>query len=134
MLHILYREASDTFPGAPWTIRNLLRSNLLKENIDGEALFWATERLKNLNSSKNLVLVFSDGAPVDDSTLNENVPEFLWSHLEGVVQDVLRTPGFALAGIGIDHDVSYLYPKALRVDSLKQISELLPKFLGEVFE
>ncbi len=134
LLHIRYREASDRYPGAPWTIYHLLRSGLLKENVDGEALLWASERLKNLNAARNVILVVSDGAPVDDSSLAENGPRFLWDHLKAVIEDLVATPGFSLAGIGIDHDVASLYPAALKVDRLDQIAERLPGFLAGLFD
>lgn len=133
LMHICYREASCTNPGAPWSVYNLLRSDLLKENIDGEAVFWAVERLKNLGTGQNLIIMISDGAPVDDSTLNENAPDFLWKHLQAVVSDVLETPGFRIAGIGIDHDVSSIYPNALEVNRLDHVSTKLPDFLGKLF-
>ena len=90
----------------------------LEENIDGEAVFWAAERLKNLDAERNLVVVISDGAPVDDSTLHVNHPDFLWRHLKAVIADIEGTPGFDIAAIGIDHDVSSLYRSALKVDRL----------------
>ncbi|WP_052261814.1 cobaltochelatase CobT-related protein [Leisingera sp. ANG-M1] len=133
LLHIRYREASNTNPGAPWSVYNMLRSDLLKENIDGEAVFWAAERLKNLDAEQNLVIVVSDGAPVDDSTLNENRPDFLWHHLEAVVSDLKATPRFRIAAIGIDHDVGRLYPSALQVDRLAEVPAELPNYLGELF-
>lgn len=133
LLHILYRETSNTNPGAPWSVYNMLRSDILKENIDGEAVFWAAERLKNLDAEHNVVIVISDGAPVDDSTLNENRPDFLWRHLEAVVSDLKATPRFRIAAIGIDHDVGGLYPSALRVDRLAEVPAELPDYLGELF-
>ena len=133
LLHIRYREATQATPGAPWTIHHLLRSDLLKENLDGEALFSAAERLKNLDAEHNLVLAISDGAPVDDSTLMANGPDILMRHLKAVVADLSATPGFRMAGIGIDHDVSRLYPDALRVDRLDEIPRRLPEFLGKLF-
>ncbi|WP_212744771.1 cobaltochelatase CobT-related protein [Parasedimentitalea maritima] len=133
LLHICYRKASSTNPGCPWSIHHILRSAVLKENIDGEAVFWAAERLKNQGSDQNLIIVISDGAPVDDSTLHENGTELLWRHLESVVSDVVATQGFRIAGIGIDHDVSRLYPINLKVDRLEQISTKLPDFLGSLF-
>lgn len=133
VLHIRYREASNTNPGAPWSVYNMLRSEILKENIDGEAVFWAAERLKNLGADQNLVIVISDGAPVDDSTLNENQPDFLWRHLEAVISDLKATPGFRVAAVGIDHDVGRLYPSALQVDRLAQVSTVLPDYLGRLF-
>ncbi|PXW82935.1 cobaltochelatase CobT subunit [Ruegeria sp. P4] len=133
VLHIRYREASNTGPGAPWSVYNMLRSEILKENIDGEAVFWAAERLKNLDADQNLVIVISDGAPVDDSTLNENQPDFLWRHLEAVISDIMATPGFRIAAVGIDHDVGRLYPSALQVDRLAHVSTVLPDYLGRLF-
>ena len=127
--HIRYREASDPSPGAPWSVHNLLRTDLLKENIDGEAVFWASERLKCLEARRNLILVISDGAPVDDSTLSANTPNYLWDHLEAVLADVTDTPGFRVAGIGIDCDLSRLYPTCLRVDRLDEVSANVPEFL-----
>ena len=133
VLHIRYREASNKNPGAPWSVYNMLRNDILKENIDGEAVFWAAERLKDLDSEQNLVIVISDGAPVDDSTLNENQNDFLWRHLKAIVSDLKMTPGFRIAAIGIDHDVSRIYPLALQVDRLTQVSAELPDYLGELF-
>lgn len=132
LLHIRYREASSTCPGAPGSIYNMLRSDILKENIDGEAVFWASERLKNLNAEQNLVIVISDGAPVDDSTLNENQPDFLWRHLKAVVSDLKATPRFRVAGIGIDYNVGSLYPSALKIDRLAKVPNELPDYLFEL--
>ncbi|MEM7303585.1 MAG: hypothetical protein AAF468_21100 [Pseudomonadota bacterium] len=133
LLHIRYREASQTTPGAPWSVYNMLRSDILKENVDGEAVFWAAERLKNLSAHQNLVVVISDGVPVDDSTLHENQPDFLWRHLEAVISDIEATPGFRVAAIGIDHDVGRLYPSALRIDRLDQVSTKLPDYIAGLF-
>ncbi|EBA18291.1 Cobalamin biosynthesis protein CobT [Roseobacter sp. SK209-2-6] len=134
VLHIRYRDASNTNPSAPWSVHNMLRSDILKENIDGEAVFWAAERLKNLEADQNLVIVITDGAPVDDSTLSENHPDFLWRHLAAVIADIKTTPGFRIAAIGIDHDVSRLYQSALRVDRLDQVSAELPNYLSGLFQ
>lgn len=134
LLHIRYREATSSGSGVPRAIRHLLRSDLLKENIDGEALFWASERLKNLGRPRNVLVVISDGVPVDDSTLMANRKDFLWEHLLSVVSDLLATSGFGVAGIGIDHDVSKIYPKSLKVDRLDQLSTVLPGFLSALFD
>ncbi len=134
LLHIRYRDAFDTSPGPPWSVYNILRSDILKENIDGEALFWASERLKNLNSPKNQIVVISDGAPVDDSTLQANSPDFLFAHLKAVIKDVSETPGFRVAGIGVDYDVSNLYPTSLKITRMDQTYTELPDFLGQLFD
>jgi cobaltochelatase CobT len=125
LLHIIYRQPTDSTPGAPRAIRHLLRSDLLKENIDGEAVFWAGQRLMNFGRSKNIVVVISDGAPVDDSTLHANHPTILWDHLKAVIADLNSTPGFSLAGVGIDYDLSELYPASCSVDRLDGTAEVV---------
>ncbi|WP_420859884.1 cobaltochelatase CobT-related protein [Marivivens marinus] len=134
LLHIVYRDASSTFPGVPWAVRNLLRHDLLKENIDGEAILWAAERLKPLRRGRNIVLIISDGAPVDDSTLHENGGDYLWRHLKTVVADLTETEGFQVAAIGIDYSVSHLYPQSIEVARLDQLSEGLADFLRSLFD
>ena len=129
ILRIIYRDAAASNPGAPYALRHLLRNTLLKENIDGEALFWASERLKAQNTPRNVLITLSDGAPVDDSTLNENPPDFLMAHLEAVIHDLHPTPGITLAGIGIDHDLAPLYPHSLKFDRMDQLPATLPPFL-----
>jgi cobaltochelatase CobT len=76
LLHIIYRAADESIPGAPWAIRNLMRRELLKENVDGEAILWAAGRLRKRPEKHKLLVVVSDGAPVDDSTLAANDLEF----------------------------------------------------------
>lgn len=132
LLHIVYRAASETIPGAPYSIRHLLRNDLLKENVDGEALFWASERLKSLDADHNVIVVISDGVPVDDSTLNENSPDILFDHLKDIIGDLRETPGFGVAGIGIDHQLDRLYPNSLTIETLEQVSSELPSFLSSL--
>jgi len=132
LLHIVYREAADSAPGAPHSVYHLLRNELLKENIDGEALFWAAERLKNTGRNKNIVLVLSDGAPVDDSTLAANTPAILWDHLKAVIKDIEETPGFDVAALGIDYDLSKLYKNGVKVDGLEAAAEVIPQFVASV--
>jgi cobaltochelatase CobT len=132
-LHIVYRKASDTAPGVSYAVRHLLRSDLLKENIDGEAVFWAGQRLMELDRPNNLLLTISDGAPVDDSTLAANHPLILWDHLKSVIVDLRQTPGFRVAGIGIDHDPKGLYPAHIRIDRLDALADkLLPFVISEL--
>src|SRR5690606_23347088 len=77
LLHIVYREADDHRPGAPWALRNLNRRELLKENVDGEAIEWATSRLLARPEKQKILIVISDGTPVDDSTLAANDAGYL---------------------------------------------------------
>ncbi len=130
LLHIVYRDASETTPGAPYATRHILREELLKENIDGEALNWASERLKKLDAENKLILVIADGVPVDDATLSVNPGNFLERHLLSVAEDISTTPGFKLAGIGIDYNVG---GNNVKIDRLDQISRILPEFLASLF-
>ncbi|WP_435256589.1 cobaltochelatase CobT-related protein [Thioclava sp. FR2] len=133
LLHIIYRHATDSVPGAPYAVRHLLRNDLLKENIDGEALFWAGQRLMDLGRSRNIVIIVSDGAPVEDSTLDANHPTILWDHLKAVIADLEATPGFSLIGVGIDYDLSALYPTNCTIDRLDGMAEaVLPILVSEL--
>lgn len=133
ILHIVYRDTSETTPGAPYSILHMLRSDLLKENIDGEALFWASERLKNLEMRDNYIIVVSDGAPVDDSTLAENGLNFLSDHLKSVISDLQNTPGFHLAGVGIDCDLGDFYNDHVLIDRLDTMPEKLSEYIQDIF-
>ena len=85
LLHIVYRSADDTCAGAPQSIRNMMREELLKENVDGEAVMWAAERLRKRPEMRKVLVVVSDGAPVDDATLAANGPGILHRHLKEVI-------------------------------------------------
>jgi len=130
LLHIIYRDAQDSSPGAPHNVYHVLRPSLLKENIDGEAVLWAAERLQQMGRPKRLIIVISDGAPVDDSTLNENPPDTLINHLNSVVADLNTQPDVAIAGIGIDHDTVPFYGTAITVKTLDQVCTDVPPFLA----
>ena len=88
-----------------------MRRDLLKENVDGEALLWAARRLRARPEKRKLLLVVSDGAPVDDSTLMANGPDILDRHLREVVLAIHRDPAFRVAGIGLDHEMFRYYPE-----------------------
>jgi cobaltochelatase CobT subunit len=87
----------------------MLRPDLLKENLDGEALEWAAQKLREWEKNRKILIVISDGAPVDDSTLMENGSHFLWNHLLAVRDQILGAGDISLAGLGIGHDVSSFY-------------------------
>ena len=131
LLHIIYRDAQATPPGAPWAIRNLLRQELLKENVDGEALLWGVERLKAGPEKRKLLFIVSDGKPVDDATITANHPRFLETHLLQVIQAINRAPGFELYGIGIDYDVCHFYPRSINLQSVDELGPELIDFVGE---
>ncbi len=107
-MHILYCSTDDHGGGALRDVRHLLRPKLLTENIDGEALLWAAQWLRTVTAARKVVIMLSDGAPVDDSTLSVNGPKILWDHLLTVIRD-LQYEGFRVIGIGINHGVPNPY-------------------------
>lgn len=121
LLHIIYRTADSTAPHAGY-LKPMLRPDLLKENVDGEALQWAAKRLYARPETRKLLLVISDGAPVDDSTLNENDPLFLSRHLTEVIGIIETESVIQLAAIGINYSVNRYYRIAEEID--------LPQDLG----
>lgn len=133
ILHVIHRDALNSAPSVPHSIRHLLRGDFLKENIDGEALLWASERLKSLGRQKNLIIVISDGAPVDDSTLSANTRGILCDHLRAVVSSLEQAPNFGVIGIGIDYDLSAFYADWLMVKHLESLADaVIPAIVGRL--
>ncbi len=132
--HIIYKSAD-----APWrrTRKNLglmMREGLLKENIDGEALDWAHRRLLARPEQRRILMVISDGAPVDDSTLSVNPGNYLEKHLRAVIEDVeLRSP-VELIAIGIGHDVARYYRRAVTIVDAEELGGVMTEKLAELFE
>jgi cobaltochelatase CobT len=131
LLHIIYKSAGQN----PFEARyeNMIREDVLKENIDGEAILWAAARLRSRSETRKHLFIISDGASVDDSTLMENGGNYLQAHLIAVIQDITRTGDIAVSAIGIDHEVDRYYPRSavvrspqdLGVTLLRQIEEAL---------
>src|SRR5262249_4401889 len=134
LLHIIYRSADETNPGAPWTIRNIMRRELLKENVDGEALVWAARRLGENPQPRKMLLVVSDGAPVDDSTIAENDPEILVGHLKQTIAELERSSGFSLGAIGIDYSVSHYYSTSTEIGGPDDIAARVVPFLEQLLK
>lgn len=127
--HIVYSEFEDvTEPD----VRAVLRPDILKENIDGEALLWAWQRLEAFAPERGSIIVVSDGAPVDDSTLAANDSEYLMDHLKSVVQSIRIQGKFGLYGIGIDHDLSSLYPDVTRLSAKHDFEDRVVPFLETI--
>ena len=121
--HLIYKQFSTSMSAAAPTFGVMLREGLLKENIDGEAIEWATERLNQQPAKNKLIYVISDGAPVDDSTLSVNPVNYLERHLREVIDS---TPDdIKLNAIGVEFDVARYYPNSVM---LKEASELGPRF------
>src|SRR5215467_277450 len=130
LLHIVYRTADDQYSGAPRSIRNLMREELTKENVDGEAVAWAAGRLRNRHQARKILIVVSDGGPVDDSTLAANAPDYLDRHLRKVIASINAAGDIWLIGIGLGHDVASYYARHLSIASLDEPSRVM-KFVAE---
>ena len=132
--HIIYKSAD-----APWrrSRRNLglmLREGLLKENIDGEALLWAYRRLLSRPEHRRILMVISDGAPVDDSTLSVNPGNFLERHLREVIRDIEGRNFVELIAIGIGHDVTRYYRRAVTIVDAEELGGTMMQKLSELFD
>lgn len=126
ILHIIYRHSSDRRASAGgWPYRIMLRPDLPKENIDGEAIEWAASRLRKLPNTRKILVVLSDGAPVDDSTILANSNSYLWDHLDTVVEAIGESGDIELGGLGICYDVSSLYPIHAIAEAPAQIAKTL---------
>ncbi|HCP80471.1 MAG TPA: hypothetical protein DIT67_02370 [Octadecabacter sp.] len=129
LLHVVYRTADSTQKGAPPSIYNMLRGDLLKENVDGEAILWAAERLRARPEGRKILVVVSDGAPVDDSTLAANHPRILEDHVRKVISELETGDEIEISAIGLGHEVGRYYKRSLKIASHKDLSETLPKFI-----
>ena len=132
--HIVYKSAD-----APWrrTRDNLglmMKEGLLKENIDGEALEWAHRRIANRSEQRKVLMVISDGAPVDDSTLSVNPTNYLEKHLRDVIAMVEKRKQVELAAIGIGHDVNRYYDRAITITDVEQLAGAMTEQLASLFD
>ena len=133
LLHVIYRDAEDprTSAGA-WNFQPMLHPDLPKENVDGEALEWAAGRLRVQNRGRKILLVISDGAPVDDSTLHDNDPGILERHLREVITNLMAEGRIEIAAIGIGHDVTRYYEQATMIKSAEDLGEELIALLQAI--
>ena len=128
--HIVYKAAGKPWRRSKDALGVMFKDGILKENIDGEALIWAHQRLMNLPYSRRIMMVISDGAPVDDSTLSVNTQNILERHLRYVIRRIEGQGQVELSAIGIGHDVGRYYHKAITMRDVKD----LPKVLTREFE
>ena len=112
----------------------MMREGLLKENIDGEALMWAHHRLIGRPEQRRILLVISDGAPVDDSTLSVNSGHYLERHLREVIAELETQSPVELLAIGIGHDVTRWYKRAVTIVDVEQLGGAMVEKLAELFE
>jgi len=119
--HIVYKQADEPWRRARRNLGLMMREGLLKENIDGEALLWAHERLLRRPEDRRILMVISDGAPVDDSTLSVNQAGYLESHLRKVIDWIEKQSPVQLSAIGIGHDVTRYYRKSVTIMDVEQL-------------
>ena len=112
----------------------MMREGLLKENIDGEALIWAHNRLLARGEQRRIMMVISDGAPVDDSTLSVNAGNYLEKHLRNVIEDIETQSPVELIAIGIGHDVTRYYRRAVTIVDAEQLGGAMTDKLAELFD
>ncbi len=132
--HIVYKAADMPWRRARRNLGLMLREGLLKENIDGEALAWANRRLLARRESRRILMVISDGAPVDDSTLSVNSGSYLERHLREVIAEIERGRGIELIAIGIGHDVTRYYRRAVTITDAEELGGTMLAKLSELFD
>ncbi len=132
ILHIIYKDFSSSYNSQKMNLGAMLKEGFLKENIDGEALLWAANRLKKQDAMKKILIVVSDGAPIDDSTLSINGSEFLCKHLQYIIRNIQDKTNIELLAIGIGHDVKKYYKKAVVIENALNLADVLFKGLEEL--
>ena len=131
--HIVYKSADAPWRRARRNLGLMLREGLLKENIDGEALTWAYRRLLGRTEHRRILMVISDGAPVDDSTLSVNPGNYLERHLREVIRDIEGRDAVELIAIGIGHDVTRYYRRAVTIVDAEELGGTMMQKLTELF-
>lgn len=132
--HIIYKEADNPWRRAKTALGLMLREGILKENIDGEALIWAHQRLLTRPEQRRILMVISDGAPVDDGTQSANPSLFLENHLREVIGWIENTSPVELVAIGIGHDVTRYYQRAVTIHDAEQLGGVMMDELTDLFE
>ena len=131
---IIYKNADTQWRRSKKNIGLMLKEGLLKENIDGEAILWAYNRLKKRKEERKILMVISDGAPVDDSTLSVNSGDFLEKHLKKTVKFIEEKSDIEILAIGIGHDVSRYYNKAIKITDVQELGDVMIAELSGLFE
>ena len=131
--HIIYKPADAPWRRAKNSLGLMLREGILKENIDGEALIWAHERLLGRVEDRKILMVISDGAPVDDTTLSSNSGNYLELHLKQVISFIENRSPVELVAIGIGHDVTRYYDKAVTLTDAEQLGGAVTEQLADLF-
>ena len=132
--HIIYKSADAPWRRARKNLGLMMREGLLKENIDGEALDWAHKRLLARTEQRKILMMISDGAPVDDSTLSVNPGNYLERHLRWVIEEIETRSPVELIAIGIGHDVTRYYRRAVTIVDAEELGGAMTEKLAELFD
>jgi cobaltochelatase CobT len=132
--HLVYKAADAPWRRARKNLGLMMREGLLKENIDGEALDWAHQRLLGRSEQRKILMMISDGAPVDDSTLSVNSGNYLERHLRHVIEEIETRSPVELIAIGIGHDVTRYYRRAVTIVDAEELGGAMTEKLAELFE
>ena len=132
--HIIYKNADTPWRQSKKNLGLMLKEGLLKENIDGEAITWAYNRLKKRKEERKILMIISDGAPVDDSTLSVNSGDFLEKHLKKIIKFIENKSDIEILAIGIGHDVSRYYSKAIKITDVQELGDVMISQLSGLFE
>jgi cobaltochelatase CobT len=123
--HIIYKNADQSFRKSKNNLALMLKNGILKENIDGEALIWAAKRLKGRGEKRKILLIISDGTPVDDSTNSNNDSDILNDHLHQTIQRLEKHSKIDIAAIGILHNVDNFYQNSIMVTNIEELGEVM---------
>ena len=131
--HIIYKSADTQWRQAKNNMGLMLKEGLLKENIDGEALKWAFNKMNKRKEERKILMVISDGAPVDDSTLSTNTSDYLESNLKNTVKWIENKSNIELLAIGIGHDVTRYYNRAIKITDVQDLGDVMINQLTDLF-
>ena len=134
LMHIIYKTPEDTLRKIDRNFALMLKDGLLKENIDGESLLWALNRILKRNEERKIIMVISDGAPVDDSTISSNSANYLENHLKKVIKFIENKTTVETIAIGIGHNVNKYYKKAVTINDPDQLAGTMVKNFLELFD
>ena len=131
--HIIYKSADKPWRLSKKNLGLMLKEGLLKENIDGEALSWAFKRIVARKEERKILMIISDGAPVDDSTLSVNSGDYLEKHLKQTVKWIEENSDIEILAVGIGHDVTRYYKKAIKITDVQELGEVMVNQLTKLF-
>ncbi len=131
--HIIYKSADKPWRQSKKNLGLMLKEGLLKENIDGEALLWAYKRIAARKEERKILMVISDGAPVDDSTLSVNSGDYLEKHLKQIVKWIEENSNIEIVAVGIGHDVTRYYKKAIKITDVQELGDVMINQLTKLF-